>query len=296
MERAAATQSNVHLIYVVSQDLRLIGPKDADEFDRECARILGSEAAYARSLAPDVPVETSLMHGNAMRELVTASRKASMVVVGTHKTGFIRGRVFGSRSIVLAAGSHTPVAVIPETSGRRRHGVIVGMDDSPAGRAAIRFGAIEAVRTNQTLRLVSAWGLPDPALEEFQRESDEHLEADVRAMLDAEVDLVREEFPTLEVHSRVIRLPAAEALVDASSSAALVVLGNSGPVSDGQGLLGSVAHDVLVNLAGPTVIVHAAKSHKSDRSALPVRVVADDLDDEDNEELAVNEFASADGH
>ena len=76
-------------------------------------------------------------------------------------------------------------------------------------------------------------------------------------MLDAEADRVRAQFPTIDVHCRVVRLPAAEALVDASASAAVVVLGNSGPISDGQGLLGSVAHDVLVNLAGPTVIVHA---------------------------------------
>jgi len=153
-----------------------------------------------------------------------------------------------------------PVAVIPETSGRRRHGVVVGIDDSPAGRAAIHFGAAEAFRTGDSLRLVAAWKLPDSSHDDFHH--DERREAGVRAMLETESARVREEFPTLEVHSRIIRLPAAEALVDASASASLVVLGNSGPISDSQGLLGSVAHDVLVNLAGPTVIVHAEKAHR----------------------------------
>ena len=259
--RATDTSADIHLIFVIGHDLGSIGSRSSDEVLRDSARILENEARYARNLAPSVTVTTSIMHGNAMRELATASRKTTMVVVGTHKTGFIRGRVFGSRSIVLAAGARTPVAVIPETSGRKRSGIIVGMDDSPAGRAAIRFGAHEALRTGELLRLVSAWRLPDPT-DELHRETDELREAEVRAMLELESERVREEFPTVEVHSRIIRLPAAEALVDASASATLVVLGNSGPISDGQGLLGSVAHDVLVNLAGPTVIVHAEKTHR----------------------------------
>jgi nucleotide-binding universal stress UspA family protein len=257
MDHATAIDADIMVIYVVGSDLSSIGSRDDDEVERDAHRIVEGEAAIARGLAPAVTVTTRVMHGSPMRELITASKTVSMVVVGTHKTGFIRGRVFGSRSIVLAAGSRNPVVVIPESSGRHRRGVVVGVDDSLAGRAAVQFGAAEAVRTNEPLRLISAWRLPDADLEEFHRENDDRHAAEVRAMLEAEATRVRSEFPTADVHCRIIRLPAAEALVDASTSAALVVLGNSGPVSDGQGLLGSVAHDVLVNLAGPTVIVHA---------------------------------------
>jgi nucleotide-binding universal stress UspA family protein len=257
MEHAAATDADVLVIYVVGTDLASIGSRDDDEVERDARRILEGDAAFARGLNPSVPVTTRLMHGSPMRQLITASKTVSMVVVGTHKTGFIRGRVFGSRSIVLAAGSRNPVIVIPESSGRHRRGVVVGVDDSLAGRAAVQFGAAEAVRTGEPLRLISAWRLPEDDLADFHRENDDRHADEVRAMLDAEADRVRADFPTADVHCRIIRLPAAEALVDASASAALVVLGNSGPISDGQGLLGSVAHDVLVNLAGPTVIVHA---------------------------------------
>lgn len=297
--RAVATAASVELIFVIGQDLSPAGSRDEEEVLRDSNRILAAEAEYARTLAPTVDVTVSLRQGNAMRELITASRKMAMVVVGTHKTGFIRGRVFGSRSIVLAAGARTPVAVIPETAGRKRHGIIVGMDESPAGRAAIRFGAAEAVRTGDSLRLVSAWKLPDSSHDEAHRENDERQDARIRSVLETEVAQLRNEFPSLEVHSRVIRLPAAEALVDASSSASLVVLGNSGPVSDGQGLLGSVAHDVLVNLAGPTIIVHADKVHRHSPKE-PARKGsvsrADDVDEPDAPNDVVDRAARDGSH
>jgi nucleotide-binding universal stress UspA family protein len=121
----------------------------------------------------------------------------------------------------------------------------------------VHFGAVEAQRTGDPLRLVSAWRLPDPAQMEEHPENDRRHQDAVRDILEAQAERVRAEFPDVDVHIRLVRLPPAEALVDSSSSASLVVMGNSGPVSDGQGLLGSVAHDVLVNLAGPTVVVHA---------------------------------------
>ncbi|HEV7949962.1 MAG TPA: universal stress protein [Glaciihabitans sp.] len=260
MRHAEDTSAEVVVVYVVGTDLAAIASRSDEEIQADAERIVAAEAQFAQTLAPSVPVTTLVLRGNPMRELISVSKTVDLVVVGTHKTGFIRGRIFGSRSIVLAAGSRTPVAVIPESSGRRRHGIIVGVDDSPAGREAIHFGAIEAARTGETLRLVSAWPQAEGDHAHTHRDNDERVASEVRDMLDREAASVREQFPTVEVHGRVIRLPAAEALVDASASSALVVLGNSGPLSEGQGLLGSVAHDVLLNLAGPTVVVHAADS------------------------------------
>ncbi|PRY70161.1 nucleotide-binding universal stress UspA family protein [Glaciihabitans tibetensis] len=257
MRQAIATQAEVLVVYVVGADLASMGGLSDDERAAEGERVLALEAEYARGRVPGPTVHTRLMHGNAMRELIRVSREVDMVVVGTHKTGFIRGRIFGSRSIVLAAGSRTPVAVIPNSSGRKRTGIVVGVDDSDASHAAVHFGAMEALRTGEALRLLSAWRLPDIGQTDAHPDQDRRHEEYVRQLLDAQADRVRDDFPDVEVHVRLIRLPPAEALVDASASAALVVLGNSGPVSDGQGLLGSVAHDVLLNLAGPTVVVHA---------------------------------------
>jgi nucleotide-binding universal stress UspA family protein len=258
MRHAIATEAEVLVVYVVSPDFASLGSLSDDELRAEGERLLEGEADYARARVPGPTVRTRLMQGNAMRQLIVVSRQVEMVVVGTHKTGFIRGRVFGSRSIVLAAGSRTPVAVIPDSSGRNRSGIFVGVDDSEASHAAVQFGAMEAVRTGQPLRLVSAWRLPEPSRGESHPDQDRVHEAYMRAILDNQAERVRSDYPDAEVHVRLVRLSPAEALVDASASAALVVLGNSGPVSDGQGLLGSVTHDVLVNLAGPTVVVHAA--------------------------------------
>jgi nucleotide-binding universal stress UspA family protein len=258
MRQAIVTNADVLVVYVVSSDLASLGSLSDEELRAEGVRLLEGEAEYARARVPGPTVHTRLMHGNAMRELIAVSREVDLVVVGTHKTGFIRGRVFGSRSIVLAAGSRTPVAIVPDSSGRKRSGITVGVDDSAASHAAVYFGAAEAVRTGEPLRLVSALQLPEIARGESHPGQDRIHEDYVRALLDAQAERVQHDFPTVEVHVRLLRLAPAEALVDASASASLVVLGNSGPVSDGQGLLGSVTHDVLLNLAGPTVVVHAA--------------------------------------
>ena len=53
-----------------------------------------------------------------------------MIAVGTHKTGFIHGKVFGSRSLQLAAAAHSPVAIVPQTSRRDGQGIVVGIDES----------------------------------------------------------------------------------------------------------------------------------------------------------------------
>ena len=39
----------------------------------------------------------------------------------------------------------------------RRHGIVAGVDDSAAGRAAVLFAAAEAKRTNMELVLLHAW-------------------------------------------------------------------------------------------------------------------------------------------
>jgi nucleotide-binding universal stress UspA family protein len=257
IRRAAATGAALRLVHVIGTDMVSLGARTPEEAVRDANEVLAAEKDYALSRGPHVDVTLEVRQGNPMRELIQVSRDVDLVVVGTHKTGFIRGRVFGSRSIVLAAGSRTPVAVIPESTGRNRSGIIVGVDDSDASHTAVHFGAVEAQRTGDPLRLVSAWRLPELAQMEEHPENDRRHQDAVRDILEAQAARVRAEFPDVDVHIRLVRLPPAEALVDSSSSAALVVMGNSGPVGDGQGLLGSVAHDVLVNLAGPTVVVHA---------------------------------------
>ena len=255
VRRGVSTGSDILLLHVMDDDPNairsLVGGLAA------ARRFVEREVEHARSLHPGVAVRGELRAGSPMRELSAASTGAELVVVGTHKTGFVHGKVFGSRSLQLAGGSSVPVAVIPESSVNTRHGIIAGVDESPASAAAIAFAAAEARHTRQPLTLVRAWGWSlgirnEPDQQQHLRDdrSDEVAqELLATAALTAGYDTV--------AYRRVVHRPPAEALTAAAASAALLVLGSSRRSGPERMMLGSVSHDVLINIAGPTIIVHA---------------------------------------
>lgn len=262
MRRAAAIGAEVNLTHVIDVEWSTIGTRMVEELMEDARQLLETEAEYARSLAADVIVHTQSLHGDVMQELIAASAQAEIVIVGTHKTGFISGKIYGSRSLRLAASAHAPVAIIPQGSLRDGRGIVVGADDSAAGRLAVRFAAREAERTGETLTLLRAFTVPElsTASDEIQRELIQHSEAHTSTTLSEAEALARQEAPTIDVKMRSIRRPTAQALVDAAATATLLVIGNSRRDDTDNAMVGSVSHDVLINLTGPAIIVHAGDS------------------------------------
>ncbi|GAB3043487.1 universal stress protein [Parafrigoribacterium mesophilum] len=260
IERAATTGAEVVLVHVVDDEWASVSARIREGMAADAGRLLEREAEYARSLAAGVTVGTRLLHGDVMDELIAASRTASVIAVGTHKTGFIHGKVFGSRSLVLAAAAHSPVAIIPQPSQRGARGVVVGVDASDAGRTAVRFAASEAARLHQTVTFVRASDAPGQADEhaEVQRRRDEYLAENAKALLSEAMVIARSVATGADIRLRHIRRPAAEALLDAAASAALLVVGSSRREPEADSALGSVSHDVLINLTVPTIVVHGS--------------------------------------
>lgn len=223
------------------------------ESHRASRVILDAARARAIGLTGVGTVRAVRANGEAMRELVVASSGASLVVVGTHKTGFLRGRVLGSRSLHLAVAAHCPVAVIPESSYVRRADITVGVDDSEGGRSALRFAVREASRLGTGLVLVRG---------RTASSSDQVADADTveeaGGLLAAAALIARSASPDLSIREHQVERTGAEALIDATRSSLLVVLAATGSPDATSGL-GRVAHDVLLNLAGPAVIVHAGE-------------------------------------
>jgi len=256
VRRAASTGSDVTLVHVVDDDSGTNGARPVNGGHAGARRFLESEVEHAGSLEPTVVVHGELRAGSPMRELVGASAEAELVVVGTHKTGFVHGKVFGSRTLQLAAASRVPVAVIPESAVHGRSGIVAGIDGSPASAAAVRFATEESERTGQPLFLVRAWGWHDAlgGVDASQHNENARAEAAAKAMLTETLALLE---PEVDAHPRAVRRPAAEALVATAASAALLVIGSSRRDGEERLVLGSVAHDVLVNITGPTIVVHA---------------------------------------
>jgi nucleotide-binding universal stress UspA family protein len=259
-ERARSHNTGVVLVHVMDDEWGAVGSQLIAEANRGSVEMLDAAARMAHELAPDISIGAELLYGSPMWELAQLSNETTLVVVGTHKTGFHYGRAFGSRSLQLASLAAGPIAVIPESAVRMRRGVVVGIDDTTAGRNALAAAANEADRTGSELTLVRALEVTSPEYLDDVGKHDwqEQAEARARRHLAEAVSQVRELHPHLITRSRVIRRPAGIALNEVSRTAELLVVGSSrrSGFEPANGL-GSVAYDVLLNLVCPTMVVHA---------------------------------------
>jgi nucleotide-binding universal stress UspA family protein len=240
IDRAKATGMSLLIAHVVEFADDIEGILNATETYETALALVRGEATFATLSEPDLVVESQVLEGDPLTELAKASENVQLLVVGTHKTGFINGKTFGSRFLGLAAIAHCAVAFIPDMIGTSRHGIIAPVDDSPAGQSVIRFAAAEAQRTSQVLTLIRFGSLGQP---EGQRAL-----ADNTALAKTGND-------SITVLSRFSAKSTAEGLVDASSSASLLVVDHTRHATEGVAVLGSIAHDVLLNIKSPTVIV-----------------------------------------
>lgn len=250
----------VTLVHVADDEWGAVGALLIDEVDQDAEKRLGEEVAYARSLGADVPIHGEIRTGSPMAELASFSDQGTMVVVGTHKTGFHYGRAFGSRSLQLANLATGPVAIIPEAASRMRRGVIVGVDDTPAGEAAVDLAADLACDHHCELMTVrsSEAHIPfDPEDTDERRDWQLRRDDEARGFLAAAVSRARGRQPGIVIRSRVVRRPAGAALNELARSAELLVIGDSRRAHAQLGSLGAVAYDVLLNLSSPTIVVHA---------------------------------------
>ncbi|WP_150306690.1 universal stress protein [Planctomonas psychrotolerans] len=258
VDRAARTREELTLAHVLDDEWGMVSARLLQELRADAQALLARELTYVRTLNPVVSAHTVLLEGSPMWRLVEESAEASLVAVGTHKTGFVRGRVIGSRSLALAGASPVPVVVVPESWNRARSGIVVGVDRSSAGRAALRFAADEAARAGSELTLVRAWSTRSFLRTEYDSDEleNELVQPELDAVFSEAAAIVEQHRAGTPVRTRRVRRDTSEVLIDVTATAELLVLGSSrrdaSPTT-----LGSVTHDVLLNLAGPVAVVHA---------------------------------------
>lgn len=240
MRRAVSTGSRVVLAHIIDDDLTV--PEACIDADIKSAghAFLNSQLEFARLLDHRVGVTGELFQGDPLEALAAASEHMDLLAIGTHKTGFVQGRIFGSRFIQLAGLAYSPVAFIPNSASHRRTGVVVGVGDAEADEATIRFAAHEAARTREELTIIHC-GTSRPG---------------DATVVGTAAGLARAEHPGLSVRCRTLDRAPAEGLVDGSMSASLLVIGKSHRSVQRPGSVGSIVHDVLLNLNGPTVVIH----------------------------------------
>jgi nucleotide-binding universal stress UspA family protein len=129
--------------------------------------------------------------------------------------------------------------------------IVVGLDDSPSGKAALRWAADYAKLTGWRLRAIHALSWPFGAgsnSERSLRETDEAYRASITELFSA-ID------PHLDWQLQLAKGDAGPVLIEQSASARVLVVGTPSHVGLGRLLVGSVGHHCLRHASCPVVFV-----------------------------------------
>ncbi|MFD8717059.1 universal stress protein [Streptomyces sp. NPDC059629] len=201
--------------------------------------------------------------------LLSAARGAGLLVVGARGSGGFNGLAVGSVALRVAAAADHPVVVVPGPrpggfgNGARPAGavsqVVVGFDaHRPVDEVAdFAFGA---ARTRKAvLRVVQAWAFPAEAVSPrtlFVAEEDRATWEDQEVLRLSDALRARQEkCPEVAVRTDVVLLHPAEALLNTSRGADLLVVGRGAGRGGGEGRLGPVTHAVLHHAGCPVAVV-----------------------------------------
>lgn len=254
VRRAAECDATVVLVNTVDDEWGRIGRDAAADAEHQAKELLAEESDRVQALHTGVALSTRIVHGGTAWELARLPRPEDLLIVGTHKTGFLRGRVLGSRSVQIASAARCSVAIVPDTTLESRHDIVVGVDGGDGCIPAVQMGAQEASRLDQDLLLVYAPGARAEAADDRNPQS-------ARVLLNAAA-VASATAPRITVRRRVAHRDPAEALLDASFDAALLILGVSTRHGE-SALIGSVTHDVLMNINVPVLIARGTGAANS---------------------------------
>jgi nucleotide-binding universal stress UspA family protein len=213
----------------------------------------------AASEAPQVEITHDVVAGEALTVLEAQSRDADLVVVGSRGRGGFVGMLLGSTAVYLTAHGHCPVMVV---RGERDAAgpIVLGVDGSRAGEEAVDFAFAEAALRGAEIVAVHAWTpdnvplpLAPPQLVDVPQagavaESEERLLAQALAGR-------QEKYPQVPVKHELVLGVTHEALIEASRTAQLVVVGARGRGGFTGLLLGSVSQSLLQQAHCPVTVV-----------------------------------------
>jgi nucleotide-binding universal stress UspA family protein len=229
--------------------------------------MLSELQAQLQTSSPGLDVITHVEVGSASAVLIEASNLAEMIVMGSRGRGGFKGLLLGSVGAQVAAHAECPVAIIRAMPRAGSRSIVVGIDESSASQAAVAEAFSMADRHGYEVIAVHAWDIPAYDLIVLPNSTIPVPLADVA---DDEIRLAAEvlagyrtEYPNVAVQERLVRAPATESLLNASTDAAMIIVGTRGHGPTVGALLGSVSNAVLHKAQVPVVVVPYIEPDKS---------------------------------
>jgi nucleotide-binding universal stress UspA family protein len=265
---AAAWAADLAAIWGSPLHLLTVGPGPG------AGRLTGLREAAERDGAHPVVVETAAA-GGLMDVLADRARGARMLVLGSYGDGAWSGMIAGEVALTMLDRVGCPVAVVRGTTRQvpppRGGPVVVGVDGSSAGGAALALAADLAVSWGARLVAVHAWSDIAFGVDGAARRRPEDgavLAGLASALLDAELATIRPGRPGLVVERSVVADTPLRALLAAADGARMVVVGHRGAGAGPGRSLGSTSRALVEFVPCPVVVAgHGADTVAGTRTA-----------------------------
>ncbi|MFI5530247.1 universal stress protein [Kitasatospora sp. NPDC051853] len=236
----------------------VLGREDAVRWGREG---LAAEADGLRERGGGTEVTGTQVPGDPVDVLVEAGRGSSMLVLGSHGLGALRGFLTGSVSRRVLGRADCPVVLVRsgEPVGDRAGAeVVVGLSLRHPGERSVDFACRTAAARSARLRVVHAWhpaGGSDYLAFASLGPAEAELDRDRRRAVAEAVAPWRGRYPGLEITESVVPGPVALTLLDAAAGRGLLVLGRHDSHLPVGTHLGSVVQAALHHAQGPVAVV-----------------------------------------
>lgn len=204
----------------------------------------------------DVSVSVTLRAGSPKQILLDTSERSDLLVIGAHRSRIIRSALAGSLPEAIATLAAVPTVVVADDADIRDGDIVIGIADGEPN-APVVFGAREAARSGSRVSLVSAWQLPIPmgAHPVTLAERPELFRESAELELTGATAVLRAEAPDVAVLELLAEGSPVEALVDAATHAAMIVVGRKHRTTIGGAVFGSTARDLFHRTRTPVCVV-----------------------------------------
>lgn len=230
-----------------------------DAQEDAATRVLARAEEVVHQHCPAVSTSTEFVWETAEETLIRASKSASLVVVGCDDVSPTAALLMGATSLAVATHASCPVVVWRDIAEPDTRPVVVGLDATPAGQAALATAFHYAAHLGAPVRAVHAWTIKQQA----ERSALPYF-VDWDAVAAAESSFLenavapwRTRYPDVDVACVVEESKPGSALLKHSDGAQLVVVGNHWRSTVASVMLGSTSLNMLHHSHIPVMVCHA---------------------------------------
>ncbi|WGX95078.1 universal stress protein [Nocardioides sp. L-11A] len=237
-------------------------PEIAQGLQAQGRTILAEAESTARALEPGLRVETVLVAGSRVDEIVEAACAGQMIVLGREARTGLQRLLTGATTAAVAGRAPVPTVVAPGDWDLVEQGrMVVGIESEGCARPLLSRAFERAAQRGARLTVIHAGDLPVPNSDVIDphRYIMEWRAAAVH-LLSTLLDEWRRAYPGVGVETVVVHGQAAHALVAAAEASDLLIIGRRphGPLHWAH--LGATARAVLRSSHVPVEVVPLATS------------------------------------